>query len=89
MILEAGALGRPVVATEHGGIREIIMNGRNGLLVPERDPRSLTEALGSVMSDAGFAARLADSNVQEVRDRFDLSRQSEKLADLYDALVSA
>ena len=44
-MLEAMSSGLPVVATYHGGIPEAVENGRTGLLVPEKDPRALCEAL--------------------------------------------
>jgi glycosyltransferase involved in cell wall biosynthesis len=43
--VEAGAMGRPVIATDHGGARETIMPGESGLLVPPGDPSALCDAL--------------------------------------------
>jgi colanic acid/amylovoran biosynthesis glycosyltransferase len=45
---EALATEMPVVATRHGGIPELVMPGENGLLVPERDPRALAEAIANL-----------------------------------------
>ena len=44
-MLEAMSSGLPVVATYHGGIPEAVENGHTGLLVPEKDPDALCEAL--------------------------------------------
>ena len=46
VIVEAQAMGRPVVATDHGGARETIVPGVTGWLVPPRDPAALAAAIG-------------------------------------------
>lgn len=64
VLLEALAAGRPVVATRVAGIPDVVHDAENGLLVPERDPRALREALLRLARDPrertqlGRAARL-------------------------------
>lgn len=55
---EAGAMGRPVIATDHGGAREIVLPGRSGLLVPPDDAAELATALAALAA-AGANARAA------------------------------
>jgi glycosyltransferase involved in cell wall biosynthesis len=50
VIVEAQAMGRPVVATDHGGARETIVPGVTGWLVPPRDPAALAAAIGDALS---------------------------------------
>ena len=50
-LLEAAASGRPIVATDAPGCREIVRNGENGLLVPVRDAVALAVALGRLLND--------------------------------------
>jgi glycosyltransferase involved in cell wall biosynthesis len=50
VIVEAQAMGRPVVATNHGGARETIVPGLTGWLVPPRDPAALAAAIGEALS---------------------------------------
>ncbi len=50
VIVEAQAMGRPVVATDHGGARETIVPGLTGWLVPPRDPAALADAIGAALS---------------------------------------
>ena len=50
VIVEAQAMGRPVVATDHGGARETIVPGVTGWLVPPRDPAALAAAIGEALS---------------------------------------
>ena len=51
ILLEAGALGRPVVATDVTGCRDVIKNGENGLLVPLGDISELADAVGKLLED--------------------------------------
>ena len=50
VIAEAQAMGRPVVATDHGGARETIVPGVTGWLVQPRDPPALAAAIGEALS---------------------------------------
>ena len=47
---EAGAMGKPVIATDHGGARETVLNGETGLLVPPGDVRALADALADLLT---------------------------------------
>ena len=59
VIVEAQAMGRPVVATDHGGARETIVPGVTGWLVPPRDPAALAAAIGEALSLGGERAAAA------------------------------
>ena len=59
--LEALASGTPLVATSVRGLRELLTDGVNALLVPPDDPHALAGALGRVLEDRDLAARLADA----------------------------
>ena len=67
VIVEAQAMGRPVVATDHGGARETIVPGVTGWLVPARDPASLADAIGAALSltaaDRLVLARRASAHI--------------------------
>ena len=54
VLLEAGACGRPLVATNVPGCREVVRDGENGLLVPAKDPAALAEALERLIGDASL-----------------------------------
>lgn len=59
VILEAMALGKPVISTDHRhGADEIIEDGKNGILVPPRDPESMAGAILKVLGDAELRERL-------------------------------
>jgi glycosyltransferase involved in cell wall biosynthesis len=65
-VLEAYALGRPVVATDIGGLPEIVIHGETGLLVPPGDATALREAIRLVMEDAALAERMGKRGRQLV-----------------------
>jgi phosphatidylinositol alpha-mannosyltransferase len=58
VLVEAMAAGLPVVASDIPGYREVVRDGREGLLVPPSDPVALAVALREVLDDAHLAARL-------------------------------
>jgi glycosyltransferase involved in cell wall biosynthesis len=67
VLLEAMATGIPVVATNVGGVPDIIEDGRNGLLVSPRKPSALAEAVVRLLSDAGLRERLRKKGFQTVQ----------------------
>ncbi|MGH9947080.1 MAG: glycosyltransferase family 4 protein [Pyrinomonadaceae bacterium] len=58
-VLEAGAMGLPVVATCVGGIPDLIQNGENGLLVPDGDVEGMSNAVESLLENSELAERLS------------------------------
>ena len=83
-MLEAMATGLPVVATQHGGIPEAVTHGLDGLLVPERSPAALAEAILSLLSDPALLNRLSTAAPQTVRARFGMASSIASLEDCYD-----
>lgn len=86
-MLEAMACGLPVFATQHGGIPEAIEQGVSGMLVPEHDIDALTQALLDAAQDRQGLARLARNGAEAVREKFDLTKQVQRLEDRYLALL--
>jgi glycosyltransferase involved in cell wall biosynthesis len=72
-ILEAMAVGTPVIATRAGGNVHLIEHGRNGWLVSPRDRAELVEAIGVLLRDPARASRLAQA-ARLPAERFDTSR---------------
>lgn len=73
--LEALARGVPVVATSSGGSREIIRDGKEGLLVAPEDPEALAAAIHRLLSEHALHARCAAAGPRRVREHFALERQ--------------
>jgi len=60
-LLEGMGAARPIVATRTAGIPDVVTNGVTGLLVPERDPAALAEAITRLLTDRDVAARLGEA----------------------------
>jgi glycosyltransferase involved in cell wall biosynthesis len=72
VILEGMLMGKPVVATAHGGPLEIIEEGRSGFLVPANDPAALAEKLVGLMENDGLRAQVGERARLRVREGFNL-----------------
>ena len=86
-MLEAMATGLPVFATEHGGIPEAIENGVSGVLVAERDDEALARALLNNVQNADSLSWIARRGAGAVRQKFDLSKQTQHLDEVYLRLI--
>jgi glycosyltransferase involved in cell wall biosynthesis len=84
VLVEAMAVGTPVVATPVSGIPELIEDGDNGLLVPPENPEALADALLRVRDDAELAGRLTSAARATVAERFDGDRLARELATLFE-----
>jgi glycosyltransferase involved in cell wall biosynthesis len=84
VILEAMALGRPVVASNVGGIPEMIEDGVTGLLVAPRDPEALADAIVRVLTDHPLADTMARAGRVLAHDRFCVDRMVRALQDVYE-----
>jgi glycosyltransferase involved in cell wall biosynthesis len=81
--LEAMAAGTPVVAARTGGLNELIVDGKNGLLVNRKDPESLAAAVSLALSNSELAEQLAKEGRQWVADQFSPDRMTEKIETIY------
>ena len=77
VILEAMASGLPVVASRSGGITDIIRDGENGLLAPERDEKQLAAHINRLIRDPALRRTLSQASL-ETAARFDYSVIAEK-----------
>ncbi len=86
-IVEAIALGLPVVATDVGGVREAIADGVEGLLVPMSSPDRLAQAMITLLNDASLRTRLAAAALHR-RANFDIRTTGRLLTELYYSLAN-
>lgn len=80
-VLEAMALGVPVVASETGGLIELLRDGA-GLLVPPGDAAALAAALERLLADRGLRSRLTAAAAERVQD-YDVPRMADRVAQVY------
>jgi glycosyltransferase involved in cell wall biosynthesis len=89
VLIEAAACGRPIVATDTGGCREIVRHGENGLLVPPRDPEALAEALGVLIRDPELRARMGKRGRQIAERDFSVEKVIKETLAVYRGLLPA
>jgi L-malate glycosyltransferase len=87
-MMEALALGLPVVSTAVGGVAETLEDGRSARLVPTRDPSALAEALLEVVNDPEMRERYA-SAAGDLAGQFDMRRVTETLEQAYEELAAS
>ncbi len=83
-VLEAMALSRPVVASNVGGIPEMIEDGVTGLLVPPHDPQALSAAIIRLLRDHPYADTLGRAGHDLVHDRFCIELMVSAVESIYD-----
>lgn len=83
VIMEAMNAGLPVVASDVCGISEVVKNGETGLLVPQRNPAALADAMRYMLENPEFAQKTARSGKKLVHELFNTSKNTLALADLY------
>jgi glycosyltransferase involved in cell wall biosynthesis len=87
--MEAMACGVPVVATDVGGLREVVKAGTTGLLVSPRDPAGLAAATLRILNDPGEAQRMGQQARQIAESKFDVARCLQSHIEAYDAALAA
>jgi len=88
-ILEAMAIGLPVVATRVGGIAELVQDGVTGLLVEPDDVNGLADALAILIGDAERRAAMGRAAVRRIADCFDANQAGTEMLDLYRTLCAS
>lgn len=86
-VLEAGAMGLPSIVTDINGSREIIENGKNGLIVPSKNVEVLTEAMNRMVDDVDMRERMARNARPMVESRFEQSFVRKCQMDFYDEIM--
>jgi glycosyltransferase involved in cell wall biosynthesis len=86
-LLEGASTGRPLVATDVFGCREVVRHGENGLLVPVRNADALADALGKLIADRELAERMGKAGRHMVVDEFSLARVSAQTLAVYEEIL--
>jgi glycosyltransferase involved in cell wall biosynthesis len=87
-LLEAAACGRPLIATDVPGCREIARQGVNALLVPPDDPAALAAAIETLMKDRDLRLRFGHASRQLVVNEFSSARIGNEIVALYARLLA-
>lgn len=85
-IVEAMAAGRPVIASDVGGIPEIVVHGDTGLLVPPGDAAALADAIATLLTRPDQARAMGARGLARVRERFSIEQAVQQHQQLYESL---
>lgn len=86
-LVEAMAAGRPVVATDVGGVPDAVVDGETGLLVSPSDPAAFARALGTLLAEPARAARMGEAGRRRAWEHFRAAAALGRLSALYDTLA--
>ena len=83
ILVEAQAMGVPIVATHVGGVPEMVLDHQTGILVPAADPVSLANAVKQLLTDDQKRRNMAQNSIAWVRSKFKAQDMVNAISDLY------
>ena len=89
VLKEAMAIGLPVVSTYHGGIPELVEDGKSGFLVPEKDVAALADKLGYLIEHPELWSAMGKAGRQFVLEHYDLNLLNDDLMNIYYSLINS
>ena len=87
-LMDAMASRLPIVATQAGGIPEVVIHRETGLLVPPRDPQTMAQAILKLYLDKALANRLAQRGFEVVHQKFSAEAMAQRIIHIYERLAS-
>lgn len=85
---EAGALKKPILVTMPDKNTGIVLDGKTGRILPEKDPESLGRAIADLARDRAAGIRMGEQGFEHVRHHFDPEKHAGKIMAVYDRVVS-
>jgi len=85
-VIEASAMGLPVVASDLGGPQELVIHGKTGLLVPPRDPAALADAVSRLLDDRDLRRHMGERGIALAHERFDAQHNTQAVLSYYEKL---
>lgn len=87
VIIEAMSNMLPVIASNVGGIPEIIENGRDGILVPPENPKNLAKAIKQLLENTELQKKIAQNAYKKVKKKYSIDKYSRNILNLYKKLL--
>jgi colanic acid/amylovoran biosynthesis glycosyltransferase len=87
-LMEAMAMGLPIISTQHTGIPELVENGVSGFLVPERDVDTLAEKLTYLVEHPQVWSEMGRAGRAYVEDHYNLNKLNDRLVEIYQELIT-
>ncbi|MBN1588238.1 MAG: glycosyltransferase [Pirellulales bacterium] len=88
VLMEALAMGLPVVSTRHAGIPELIADGKTGFLVEERDSKALADRLGMLIDNGELSREMSRRGRRRVEEEFNIEKLNNQLVATLTRLVN-
>lgn len=85
--IEAMAAGKPVIASAHGGLLDIVVDGETGILVPPNDAEALANAIAKLADDPSLRVRYGEAGRKRQADLFSLDQQIDKTSNCYESMM--
>ncbi len=86
-VMEAGAMGLPCIVTDINGSREIIKDGKNGVVIPSKDTDALYKAMKNMIEDQVAYSKMSDNARPMIESRFEQGFVRSCLLDFYDGIM--
>ncbi|RME57491.1 glycosyltransferase family 1 protein [Candidatus Parcubacteria bacterium] len=86
-IIEAGAMAKPVVASNLGGPQELVRHGETGFLVPPNDPDALAKAVVTILTNPTLAQQMGEAGYEQAKSRFDAKVNVAQTLAVYEELL--
>ena len=84
VILEGMSLGMPIIATDVGGVREILKEGYNGFVIPARDSKKMREKISLLIKSKILQKKFSKNNLKDVK-KYSWSNAAKRLESLYNS----
>ncbi len=88
VLLEAGAMGKPIVAADNVGTREVVENGVNGFLVRPQKSQDLSEAIVKLVENSGLRQRFGQASRQKILQQFSDEIVINKTTEIYNSIIN-
>ena len=88
VLIEAMELGLPIIASNVGGIPDVVVNNESGILVPEKDPVALADAIKRIESDPQYTARLLEGARNRIAECFTWDNITRRQIEIYEQLAN-
>ncbi|MFO7028739.1 glycosyl transferase [Limnospira fusiformis CCALA 023] len=88
VVLEAQAMGLPVVSTYHAGIPEAVIDGETGFLCPERDIDGLANSIQQLLTNCEMWQKFSQQGRQYMQSNFNRDRQTRRLEEIYTTVLA-
>ncbi|MCY4402966.1 MAG: glycosyltransferase [Candidatus Poribacteria bacterium] len=86
-LIEAMCIGMPCIASDVGGIKDLIDNEKNGISIPSQDPVALETAMHRMLTEPEFASELGKNARNTIQQKFNMEESIQKLEEIYQSFV--